>query len=67
MALVLTGGVLAVIAVIAAQRYWPHESAVASAPPPAVVDAQPQDGEQERPPENDVARERAALDALPNQ
>ena len=67
-ALLLTGGVLAVIAFFAVQKFWPHESAVATAPPAAVVEAQPQDGEQERQqPENDVARERAALDALPNQ
>jgi hypothetical protein len=66
-ALVLTGGVLAVIVAIVAQRYWPHESAVAATAPPAIVEAQPQDGDQERPPESDVARERAALDALPNQ
>ena len=66
--LVLTGGVLAVIAFYAAQRFWAYESTVASAPPPSVEDAQHQDGEQERQqPENDVARERAALDAKPNQ
>jgi hypothetical protein len=65
-ALVLTGGALAVIAIIAAQRYWPHESAVVS--PAAVVEPQSQDGELERQqPENDVAAQRAALDALPNQ
>jgi hypothetical protein len=67
-ALVLTGGVLAVIAIIAVQRFRAYESAIVSAPPPDVVEPQHLDGEQERQqPESDVARERAALDALPNQ
>jgi hypothetical protein len=57
-----------VIAIIAVQRFRAYESAVASVPPPAIEETQQQDGEQERQqPENDVARERAALDALPNQ
>jgi hypothetical protein len=67
-ALVLTGVFVAVITVYAVQRFRAYESAVASAPPSAVVESQPQDGEQERQqPENDVAAQRAALDALPNQ
>jgi hypothetical protein len=67
-ALVFTGGILAVIVVWGVQRFRAYESAVVSGPPPAVVEAQPEDGEQERQqPESSVARERAALDALPNQ
>ena len=67
-ALVLTGGVLAVIAFFAAEKFWPHESAVVSAPQAASEEAPPQDGEQQKPPESDVARERAALDRpQPNQ
>jgi len=67
-ALVLTGGVLAVAAFLALQKFRTYESAVASAPPPVVEETQQQDGEQEgQQPENNVARERAALDAQPNQ
>jgi hypothetical protein len=66
-ALVLTGGALAVIAFYAVQWFRTYESAVASAPAAAVVEPQPQDGEQEpQQPESDVARERAALDAKPS-
>ena len=67
-ALVLTGGVLAVAAFFAVQKFRTYESAVASAPLPAIEEVQHQDGEQaHQQPENDVARERAALDAPPNQ
>lgn len=67
-ALVLTGVVVAVLAGYAVERFWVRESAVESGPPTAVVESQPDNGEQQTPPESDVARERAALDApLPNQ
>jgi len=66
--LVLTGVVVAVIAGYAVERFWVRESTVASAPPTAVVETSPENGEQPKAPESDVARERAALDApLPNQ
>ena len=66
-ALVLAGTLVAVAALYAAQRFLP-ELAVASAPPQAVVEPEPQQGEQTPvPPESDVARERAALDALPDE
>ena len=68
-AVVLTGGVLAVLAIFAVQKWWwPVEQAVVAAPPPEVVEPEHQGAEQEQtPPERDVARERAALDAAPNQ
>jgi hypothetical protein len=67
-ALVLTGVVVAVIAAYAVERFWVRESTVASTPATAVVESQPENGEQPKPPESDVARERAALDApQPNQ
>lgn len=69
--LVLTGGIVAAAAILAVQKWSrPTEQAVVAAPPPAVVEPELQHGEQEqaeKPPESDVARERAALDALPNQ
>jgi hypothetical protein len=68
-ALVLTGGALAVAVIFAAQRLRSTEHSIVAAPPPqAVIEPEHQHGEQvEQQPENDVARERAALDALPNQ
>jgi hypothetical protein len=68
--LVLTGGVVAAVVIFAAQKWWrPAEEAVVAAPP-VVIEPEHEHGEQEqaqKPPESDVARERAALDALPNQ
>jgi hypothetical protein len=67
-ALVLTGFLLAVAAIVAVQKWRAPESTVAAAPPPAVLEPDSQQPEQQQqPPENDVARERAALDASPNQ
>jgi hypothetical protein len=68
-ALVLTGGILAVVAFVAAQKLRSTEHSIVAVPPPqAVIEPEHQHGEQaEQQPENDVARERAALDALPNQ
>ena len=68
-ALVLTGGVLAVVAIVAAQKLRSTEHSIIAAPPPqTVIEPEHQHDEQvEKQPENDVARERAALDALPNQ
>ena len=66
--MVLTGVVVAVLAGYAVERFWVRESTVASAPQTAVVEPPPENGEQQKPPESDVARERAALDApQPNQ
>ena len=62
-ALVLTGVVVVVIAGYAVERFWVRDSVVASAPTTAVVETPPENGEQQKPPESDVARERAALDA----
>jgi hypothetical protein len=64
---VLIGGLLVLIAVVAAQRYWRPEPAVEPAPAQAVIEPEPQDGEQAEQPEDDVAKERAALDALPDE
>ncbi|HEX7235992.1 MAG TPA: hypothetical protein VF405_03450, partial [Gammaproteobacteria bacterium] len=68
-ALVLTGGVLAVLTIVAIQKFWPPDPTVEVAPPQAVVaEPEPTDVEQAPPePQNDVARQRAALDAPPNQ
>jgi hypothetical protein len=67
-ALVFTGALLAVAAIFAVQRLRAPESTVAAAPPPAAIEPESRQPEQEQQqPENDVARERAALDALPNQ
>jgi len=66
-ALVLAGTLVAVAAIVAAQRLLP-ERALVSAPSATVVEPEPPQGEQTPvPPESDVARERAALDALPEQ
>ena len=65
-ALVLAGGLVAVAAIFAAQRFLP-ELTVASAPQAVVEPEQQQDEQAPALPENDVARERAALDALPDQ
>jgi hypothetical protein len=51
-----------VIAGYAVERFWVRDSVVASAPTPAVVETPPENSEQQKPPESDVARERAALD-----
>jgi len=66
--LVVVGVLVAVGAIVAARWYLP-DLAVEPAPPPAVVEPeQPQEGEEApAPPESDVARERAALDTLPDQ
>jgi hypothetical protein len=70
-ALVVTGAVLAVVVIFMAQRWRAVEQVVVSAPPPeAVIEPEPQDEAEQTtvPPENDVARQRAALDApTPNQ
>lgn len=66
-ALVLTGVVLAVVAVFAAQRLRSTEHSVVAAPPPqAVIEPEQQHGEQEQK-LPDVVSERAALDTVPNQ
>jgi len=66
-ALVLTGVVVVVIAGYMVERFWVRDSVVASAPTTAVVETPPENGPSEngeqKPPESDVARERAALDA----
>jgi hypothetical protein len=66
--LLVVGGLVAVGAVVAARWYLP-DLAVEPAPPQAVIEPeQPQEGEEAPvPPESDVARERAALDTLPEQ
>lgn len=67
LALVLAGTLVAVAALLVV-RWFPPELAVEAAPPQAVVEPEPQPGEQTPvPPESDIARERAALDALPDQ
>jgi hypothetical protein len=68
-AAVVIGGVLALLGFVAFQKLRLPEVAEEAAPAPAVVvEAEQQDGEQalEQPP-NDVAKERAALDALPEE
>ena len=66
-ALVLTGGLLAFVAIFAAQKLRSTEQSVVAAPPPeAVVEPEQQHDEQE-PKLPDVVSERAALDAPPNQ
>lgn len=67
LALVFTGVFVAVAAIFATQTWWrPAEEAVVAAPPANVVEPEPQPGvEEQKPP--DVASERAALDAQPNQ
>jgi hypothetical protein len=69
-ALVVTGALLAAGVLFAAQKWWwPAQPAVVAAPQlPAATEPEQQDGEQlAKQPENDVARERAALDTVPNQ
>jgi hypothetical protein len=66
-ALVLTGGLLAIGVIYAAQKLRPAEQAVVAGAPPVIAPAQQQGEQEQKPPENDVAAERAALDALPNQ
>ena len=65
---VVIGGVLAVLGFVAFQQLRLPEVAEDAALPAVVVEGEQQDGEQapEQPP-NDVARERAALDALPEE
>ncbi len=66
-ALVLTGAVVAVVAIFATQKWWrPAEQAVVAAPPAAVIEPEHQPGvEEQKPP--DVVSERAAIDAQLNQ
>ena len=65
---VLIGGLLVVVAVVVAQKYWLPELVVEPELPQAVIEPGPQDGEQgAEQPEEDVAKERAALDALPDE
>jgi hypothetical protein len=69
LALVGTGGAIAVAAIFAAQRWLPTR---AHDPEPQQVVVAPEqhdaDAEQEpAQPQSDVAKERAALDALPNE
>jgi hypothetical protein len=66
-AMVLAGGIVAVAAIFAVQKWWSPEPTVAAAPPPVVEPESQQAEQQLEPPESDVARERAALDASPNQ
>jgi len=65
---VVIGGVLAVVGFVAFQQLRLPEVAEDAALPAVVVEGEQQDGEpaSEQPP-NDVARERAALDALPEE
>jgi hypothetical protein len=64
LALVLTGGLLTVAAYYGVHKWRSPETTVAAVPTqPAVTEPESQRAE----PENDVARERAALDELPNQ
>jgi hypothetical protein len=66
-ALVVSGVVLAAVAIFAMQKWGPPEqSIVAAPPPPAVVESEQQNGEQEQK-LPDVVSERAALDAPKNQ
>jgi hypothetical protein len=66
-ALVVSGGVLAALVYVAAQKVWlPEQSLVSAPPPPAVVEPEQQNGEQEQK-LPDVVSERAALDAPSNQ
>jgi len=69
-ALVLTGIAVAAVALFATEKWWrPTEQSVVASPPPAATPPEQQNAEQEqvpKPPESDVARDRAALDA-PNQ
>jgi len=66
-ALVLTGGVLAFVAIFAAQKLRSTEHSVVAEPPPqAVIEPEQQHGEQEQK-LPDVVSERAALDAPANQ
>lgn len=67
-ALVLTGGFLAVVVIFAAQKWWsPAEPAVVTVEqPPTAGEPEQQNAEQEQKPP-DVASQRAALDAQPNQ
>src|SRR6185503_264386 len=66
-AMVLTGVVVAVVAIFVTQKWWrPAEQSVVAAPPAAVVEPEPQPGaEEQKPP--DVVSERAAIDAQLNQ
>lgn len=65
---VLIGSVLVLVAVVAAQKYWRPELTVEPVPPQVVLEPEPQEGVQGlEQPEDDVAKERAALDALPDE
>jgi hypothetical protein len=65
LALVFVGGVVAVLAIIVAQRFLPDLAE--RAPPQVVVAPQPTTEPAAAEPQSDVARERAALDAPPNE
>jgi hypothetical protein len=66
--LVVVGSLVAVGAIVAARWYLPDLAVEPEAPQAVVEPEQPQEGEEPpAPPESDVARERAALDTLPNQ
>ena len=65
-ALVVSGGVLAAVVYVAAQKVWLPEQSLVAAPPPALVEPEQQNGEQEQK-LPDVVSERAALDAPNNQ
>ena len=68
LALIFAGSVVAVVVVAAMQRFLEPDLALESAPSQAVVEPEQQEAAQEAVhPENDVAKERAALDAPPNQ
>ena len=66
-AVVLTGVLLGAAAIYGVQKLGSPESTVAAAPPPDVIEPESQPTEEQPAPENNVARERAALDASPNQ
>jgi hypothetical protein len=72
-ALVVTGGLVALLAIAAVQKWWPFPGqAVVAASPPAATEDQPSEQEQQQAQEQepklpDVVSERAALDAPPKQ
>lgn len=66
-AAVAIGSLLVVLAVVAVQKYVLPELTVEPAPSQAVSEPEPQDQQVAEQPEDDVAKERAALDALPDE
>jgi hypothetical protein len=67
-AAVVLGSLLIFIAIVAVQKFVLPDLTVAPAPSQAVSGPEPQDGQQvAEQPEDDVAKERAALDALPDE